>query len=184
MLVLEVLALNIRSNPCITGLSIPGSQAPLSLISQYADDTSLIVDSDDAILAVFDTYSRFEAASGAKLNVFKSKGLLLGAWSNRRDPPVQLEWTSENIKVLGVYVGPGDLEEANWRPRITAVENVLASGSNRSVKVTDHFSCISTNVIYCITCTLCKKIYIGKTRRRQAGRFREQDYKPNRLRFL
>ena len=113
VLVSEVLALNIRSNPRSTGLSNPGSQARLSLISQYAGDTSLIVNSDDAILAVFDTYSLFEAASGAKLNVFKFKGLLLGAWSNRRDPPVQLEWTAEKINVLRVYVGPDDLEEAD-----------------------------------------------------------------------
>ena len=46
-------------------------------------------------------------------------------------------------------------------------------GPNRPVKVTDHFTCISTNVIYCITCTLCKKICIGKTGRSLADRFRE-----------
>ena len=50
---------------------------------------------------------------------------------------------------------------------------VKISGPNRSVKVTDHFTCISTNVIDCITCTLCKKIYIGETGRRLADRFRE-----------
>ena len=50
---------------------------------------------------------------------------------------------------------------------------VKISGPNRSVKVTDHFTCISTNVIYCITCTLCKKISIGETGRRLADRFRE-----------
>ena len=51
---------------------------------------------------------------------------------------------------------------------------VEISGPNRSVKVTDHFTCISTNVIYnCITCTLCRKIYIGETGRRLADRFLE-----------
>ena len=50
---------------------------------------------------------------------------------------------------------------------------VKISRPNRSVKVTDHFTYISTNVIYCITCTLCKKIYIGETGRRLADRFRE-----------
>ena len=30
---------------------------------------------------------------------------------------------------------------------------------NRSAKVTDQFICISVNVSYCITCTLCKKIF-------------------------
>ena len=43
---------------------------------------------------------------------------------------------------------------------------VNMSRPNRSDKVTDHFTCISVNVIYCITCTLCKKIYIGQTGRR------------------
>ena len=41
------------------------------------------------------------------------------------------------------------------------------------LKMVDHFTCISTNVIYCITCTLCKKIYIGETGWRLADRFRE-----------
>ena len=108
VLVSEVLAVNIRANPPITGLPIPGSQTPLLPISQYADDTSLIVNPDDAILAVSDTYSWFEAASGSKLKVSKSKVLWLGTWNIRRDPPVQLEWSFEKIKVLGVYVGPGD----------------------------------------------------------------------------
>ena len=40
-------------------------------------------------------------------------------------------------------------------------------------KITDHFTCTSANVIYCITCTLCKKLYIGETGRRLGDRFRE-----------
>ena len=47
------------------------------------------------------------------------------------------------------------------------------SGPKRSIKITDHFTCTSTNVIYCITCTLCKKLYIGETGRRLGDRFRE-----------
>ena len=50
---------------------------------------------------------------------------------------------------------------------------VKISGPNRSVKITDHFTCISVHVIYCITCTLCKKTYIGETEKRLADRFCE-----------
>ena len=46
-------------------------------------------------------------------------------------------------------------------------------GQKRSTKITDRFTCTSANVIYCITCTLCKKIYIGETGRRLGDRFRE-----------
>ena len=47
------------------------------------------------------------------------------------------------------------------------------TGPKRSIKITDRFTCTSANVIYCITCTLCKKIYIGETWRRLGDRFRE-----------
>ena len=47
------------------------------------------------------------------------------------------------------------------------------SGPKRSIKITDHFTCTSANVIYCITCTYSKKIYIGETGRRLGDRFRE-----------
>ena len=40
------------------------------------------------------------------------------------------------------------------------------SGPRRWTKITDRFTGTSANVIYCITCTLCKKIYIGETGRR------------------
>ena len=46
-------------------------------------------------------------------------------------------------------------------------------GPKRSIKITDHFTCTSTNVIYCITCTICKKLYIGETERRLGNRFQE-----------
>ena len=47
------------------------------------------------------------------------------------------------------------------------------SGPKRSIKITDHFTCASTNVIYCITCILCKKLYIGESGRRVGDLFRE-----------
>ena len=66
-------------------------------------------------------------------------------------------------------------------PFICNVEKL--SGPKRSVKITDHFTCTSASVIYCITFTLCKKLYIGGTGRRLGDRFREhlrdveKDYK-------
>ena len=56
-------------------------------------------------------------------------------------------------------------------PFIHNVEKI--SGPKRSIKITDHFTCTSANVIYCITCTYCNKLYIGETGRRVGDRFRE-----------
>ena len=70
---------------------------------------------------------------------------------------------------------PGTFKCARARcktcPFICNVEKL--SGPKRSIKITDHFTCTSANVIYCITCTLCKKLYIGETGRRLSDRFRE-----------
>ena len=121
----EVLACNIRSNPAITGLSLSGSPIPLPVLSQYADDTSVIATSDAAIVATFATYQTFERGSGSKLNLGKCKGLWLGDWSGRDYPPLDLQWSSAWVKVLGVFIGPSGLEEENWWPRNAAVENCL-----------------------------------------------------------
>ena len=56
-------------------------------------------------------------------------------------------------------------------PFIHNIEKI--SGPKRSIKITDHSTCTSANVIYCISCTSCKKLYIGETGRRQGERFRE-----------
>ena len=37
----------------------------------------------------------------------------------------------------------------------------------------DHFTCISADVIHCITSSYCNKLYIGETGRRLGDQFRE-----------
>ena len=93
----------------------------------YTDDTSVISVSDAATLAVFDSYDTFEGGTGSKLNLCKCKGVWLGTGRNRVDTPVAIAWTSSKIKVLGVFLGNGNLDEENWRPRIDAVERRLKS---------------------------------------------------------
>ena len=116
-------------------LSLPGVLSPLPVISLYADDTSAIVTSNEGIQAVFDTYRRYEKASGSKLNLGKCKGLWLGPWRNRPDSPVVIDWSCQTIKVLGVYIGFGDLDTANWRPRIDSVSKCFHVWRCRSLSL-------------------------------------------------
>ena len=46
-------------------------------------------------------------------------------------------------------------------------------GPNGSYQVNDHFDCTTSNIIYCITCTLCNKLYIGESGRKLGDRFGE-----------
>ena len=57
-------------------------------------------------------------------------------------------------------------------PHITEATSIPAPGGH--IKITGHFTCISENIIYCISRRKCPKaVYIGETGRRLAGRFRE-----------
>ena len=49
------------------------------------------------------------------------------------------------------------------------------SGPKRSIKITDHFTCTSANVIYCIICNYCNKLYIGETGRRLGDQIRSEN---------
>ena len=128
---IEVLACSLRAHPALSGLRLPNIPDPIPTLSLYADDTSVISSSDVATLAIFSVYNNFELGTGAKLNLEKCEGLWLGRWIGRTDAPVPIQWTSKKIKVLGVFLGNGDLESFNWRPRVDAVSRCLAAWRSR-----------------------------------------------------
>ena len=76
---------------------------------------------------------------------------------------------------LKTHEQPGTFKCARSRCKtcLFIVNTSKISGPKRSVKITDRSTCTSANVIYCITCTLCNKLYIGETGRRLGDRFRE-----------
>ena len=61
----------------------------------------------------------------------------------------------------------------NTCPYVSLDNFTTILGPKGSFRVNDHFTCISSNVVYAIICTRCKKLYIGETCRRLADRFTE-----------
>ena len=63
------------------------------------------------------------------------------------------------------------------RPRCNTCSHVTLGntirGPLRNWAVSGSYTCISSNVIYAMTCTRCEKIYIGETKRRLADRLTE-----------
>ena len=102
---MEVLAASIRAHRDIVGLSVPGFAAPLTVLSLYADDTSVIVASERAIEAVFLVYASFKRGSGSRLNLGKCKGLWLG-----RGGVVQMP--GADLLDFGAHQGVGCLHRA------------------------------------------------------------------------
>ena len=127
VIIIEVLGAHLRAHPAICRLRLPSIRDPLSVIPLYADDTSVIAASNAAILAVFEVYRHFELGKGSKVNLRKCCGLWLGSWRGRSNLPVPISWCLSKIKVLGVFLGHGDLSEEHWRPCLDDVECCLNS---------------------------------------------------------
>ena len=102
VIVIEVLALQLRANPNLVGFEIEGEKI-ISL--HYADDAIITITQNNCFKEVIKDLALYEAASGAKVNYDKTKGLWLGRWKDRTDLPLGIKWTNKNIKRLGVYVG-------------------------------------------------------------------------------
>ena len=101
----ETLGNQIRSNGRIKGVRAGNSEKK---IMQSADDTELFVTDDESINQIFFELKCYETASGVKVNVEKTEGLWLGLWKGRLDRPYSCKWTSDQVKVLGLWLGNQD----------------------------------------------------------------------------
>ncbi len=50
-------------------------------------------------------------------------------------------------------------------PKLNKTGTILSPATGRSYKCCHNISCCSTNVIYCLKCTECNKLYVGQTKR-------------------
>ena len=130
VLVAESLACAIRADPEIDGFSIPFSNINPKL-SQYADDTTVFSQSDSSIKSIFRLFRFYESASGAKLNLGKCKGLLIGSWKSRTALPCHIKCTSESIVALGSNLSNNRQE--NWGGLLDKFTSLLNIWQRRSL---------------------------------------------------
>ena len=134
VLTAETMACNIRNNPRIHGLRPPHSQAEVKL-SQFADDTTLLLTDEQSITETFSTFDLYQRASGAKINKGKCKGLWCGAFAQRTDQLFGFEWYNDFIpdKILGQYFGNVDCTQRNWEAKIQKIQNIVAAWRHRDL---------------------------------------------------
>lgn len=104
ILAVEPLANIIRRDNQIQRLRLPNTR-PKSIV-QYCDDMSLIL-SDVKDIARINRHTKiYEKGSGAKFNASKSEIMMIGRWSNQERAMVPAENRKDNLKLLGVWMGP------------------------------------------------------------------------------
>ena len=136
VLTAETMACNIRQNPRIHGLRPPDSEAEVKL-SQFADDTTLLLTDEQSITETFNTFDLYERASGAKINKGKCKGLWCGAFARRTDQLFGFEWYNDFIpdKILGQYFGNVDCTQRNWEAKIQKINDIIAAWRHRDLSL-------------------------------------------------
>ena len=102
----------VRLDPDIRGLGLPGSQEEAKM-SCYADDSTAILTTLKSISHVINKCTLFGKASGSKLNVPKTKGMFWGKWKTRSDHPFGISWV-KSAKLLGARLGNILTEDDKW----------------------------------------------------------------------
>ena len=112
----EPMAESIRKNSKIKGLHIPTHNQPDKIeakISMFADDTQLFHSTEQSIIEGFKTLDTYCKASGAQLNMHKTKGLYIGQWKNKQPILKKIKWV-ENVTGLGTVFGYNINYEEIW----------------------------------------------------------------------
>lgn len=105
ILAVECLSAAIKYHPNINGIKIDESEY---LISQLADDTTLILDgSKDSLENSLNVFEKFEKCSGLKVNLDKTQATWIGNKVKSRDKLLEglnLDWNfSGSFKLLGIH---------------------------------------------------------------------------------
>ena len=134
VLAAETLSSSIRKNILIKGYiyRMQNLHPVQHIINQYADDTNVAVTDMSSVRQLFITLGKYEKATNAKVNKDKTEALWVGNWKGRQDTPLNLKWTSDTIKFLGIVignkVGPNghlSLCELNFAEQIETIKNKI-----------------------------------------------------------
>ena len=95
ILCVETLACKIKECSEIEDFLLPGARGAQYKVGLYADDTASFVKTVRSLERLFDVIRLYEQGSGAKLNVFKTEAMWLGAWRSRVDRSLGLTWVKK-----------------------------------------------------------------------------------------
>lgn len=99
----EILSIKIKNNKSIKGIKINNTEY---LISQYADETVLILDgSENSLNEAIKELNMFYALSGLKINLSKTQATWIGSKKYSIEKickNINLQWTT-TFKLLGIH---------------------------------------------------------------------------------
>ena len=155
ILSLELLSAAVKYDPNISGIQIGGSEY---LISQYADDSSLLLGDDvhslNAALTLINNYSK---CSGLKVNFEKTQAVWFGSkrgCGEELETSMPLIWKHNGkFKLLGIEynLSENDITSNNFKTKIQTIKNLLNDWAYRDLTVRGKITVIKSLAIPIIT---------------------------------
>ena len=154
ILSVEVLGKAIRANTNIKGITVNKTEIKLS---QYADDTTLILNGNqDSLSAALDTINSFGKSSGLKLNDKKTEALWIGSMKGKKEklsPEKNFKWPEIKTKVLGVWIStdPAVTLNMNYTEKVDKIRNILSCWEYRRLTLIGKIQVIKSLVLSQLT---------------------------------
>ena len=131
ILSLELMSASIKNDPNINGIKINESEF---LLSQYADDSSVILDDDkESLERLLYILERFSECAGLRANLDKTEAIWLGSKVNSKEillPEKKLNWNQTGkFKLLGIKFDlfNEDKTIANFEEKVLKIKSLLDS---------------------------------------------------------
>lgn len=116
----------------IRGLTLPGSDGRVVKFIQYADDATCVATSGSDVKYFFSAFHLFQSATGATINLGKTRGLRLGGFVGRK-LCANIAWSDVSIKLTGVIFGSPDAVLSNWTKRVVKAKTCLGLWRSRNL---------------------------------------------------
>jgi hypothetical protein len=150
IIVVELLAHNIRQNNNIKGIKIGDTEIKLV---QMADDTTAFVQDKNSLENMLKILTQFEQYAGLKLNKTKTEAMWLGQNRNNTDTPLDIKWVKE-VHALGIFFSyeTDTVMQKNFMDKAKDFKQILDMWSQRDLsligKITILKSLAFSKIIY------------------------------------
>ena len=146
----EVLANAVRKDENIRGINIANVECKLS---QYADDTTMILDGSELSLSrTLLLLDNFAILSGLKINYEKTEALWMGSYKDRDfsiPSSKPITWARGKVYALGVLFSTSEINESdiNFREKIEKMKKMMSSWSARNLTLLGKIAILKSLVV-------------------------------------
>ena len=137
VIAIEVLAQKIRRSKMIKEIEFEYNGSQEIKLSQYADDTTALLNDSESVTQLFELLGLFERCSGLKINESKSELLWLGSWHHSKDKILNLQISEEPFHALGIHFAyeSDTVLQRNFWDKLISLKKLLNIWSQRDISV-------------------------------------------------